>query len=112
MNKKVIKPSKKADEEFFGLLTSKIAKGDYFFSKHARQRQKDRIITDLEALNILEGRDGRKRRRNKSKDKFEAGREDWNYCIEGINLDNEKIRIIISFAEGQVPIITIMWINK
>jgi len=63
-------------------------------------------------LDILEGRDGRKRRRNKSKDKFEVGREDWNYCIEGINLDNEKIRIIISFAEGQVPIITIMWINK
>jgi len=109
MAKRVIKPVKKTDKEFFELLSSKIEQGNYVFKRHARQRQNDRSITDLEVLDILEGKKGRNRRRNKSKNKFETGRIDWNYCVEGVNLDNMEMRIIISFAEGLVLIITLMW---
>jgi len=56
------KPIKKTDTEFFALLDTKIIGGEYIFKKHARSRQKDRSITDLEVLGILEGKKGRIRR--------------------------------------------------
>ena len=84
--------------------------GEYIFKKHSRQRLKDREITDIEVLNILEGKKGRKRHRNKEKYKYEIVGEDWNYCIEGVNHDDFKIRIIVSFEQGLLPIITVMWI--
>ena len=110
MAKTANKPKKKSDRELFGLLTEKIENGDYVFKKHAKQRQKDRTISDLEVLDILEGKPKRNRHRNKVKDKYEEGRDDWNYCIEGQNLDKKKIRIIVSFEEDLIPIITVMWI--
>lgn len=108
--KKLAKPLKKTDHELFGLLDKKIVVGDYIFKKHARQRQKDRTISDLEVLDILEGKTKRNRHRNKSKDKYENGHKDWNYCIEGKNVDEKGIRIIISFEDELIPIITVMWI--
>ncbi len=110
MAKSIKKPKKKTDKELFTLLDQKIASAEYVFKKHARQRQIDRAISDLEVLDILEGKKNRNRHRNKMKDKFEAKREDWNYCIEGQNLDKNKIRIIISFEDNMIPIITVMWI--
>jgi hypothetical protein len=104
------KPLKKTDKELFDLLDKSIADGNYVFNKHAKQRQKDRSISDLEVLDILEGKYKRNRHRNKAKDKYEDGFEDWNYCIEGENLDGAKIRIIVSIKDGLVPIITVMWI--
>jgi hypothetical protein len=109
-NDKLNGPTKKSDKELYELLTRKILSGEYVFKKHSRQRQKDRGITDLEVLDILEGKKGRKRHRNKSKDRCDPEREDWNYCIEGVNLDDFKIRIIVSFEQGLLPIITVMWI--
>jgi hypothetical protein len=105
------KPGKKSDRELFTLLDEKIGRGEYVFKRHARQRQKDRNISDLEVLDILEGKYGRRRHRNKVKDSFEEGKEDWKYCIEGVNPDKKKMRIIISFEENLIPIITVMWID-
>jgi hypothetical protein len=36
---------------------------------------------------------------------------DWNYCIEGYDVDEQKIRIIISFDANLMLIITVMRIN-
>lgn len=110
MAKTIKKPKKKTDKELYDFLDTKIANAEYVFKKHAKQRQIDRTISDLEVLDILEGKKKRNRHRNKKKDKFEEGREDWNYCIEGQNLDKKKIRIIISFEDNLIPIITVMWI--
>ena len=104
------KPPKKTDKDLYSLLDKKIKAGDYIFKEHARKRQSDRTISDLEVLDVLEGKKKRNRHRNKSKDKFEEDHNDWNYCIEGKNLDGEKLRIIISFENELVPIITVMWI--
>jgi hypothetical protein len=106
----VNKPKKKTDCELFELLDLKISEGEYVFKKHAKQRQEDRLISDLEVLDILQGRHRCNRHRNKKKEKFEAGSKDWNYCVEGQNLDKKKIRIIISFESNIIPIITVMWI--
>jgi hypothetical protein len=103
-------PVKKSDKELYDLLTRKIVSGEYVFKKHSRQRLKDRDISDLDVLDVLEGKKGKKRHRNKQKDKYEEGRADWNYCIEGVNIDDKPIRIIVSFESGLLPIITVMWI--
>jgi len=102
------KPPKKTDKELLGLIVNSVQKGTYIFLKHAKHRQEERRILDIEILDVLEGKAGRKRKRNKSKDKYEMGRSDWNYCIEGISLDGNRIRIIISFDSGLMPIITVI----
>lgn len=82
--------------------------GKYIFLNHAKQRLKDRNITDIEVLDILENKKFSNRRRNKAKDKYEVGFQDWNYCIEGCNVDGNKIRIIVSFVDDWMPIITVI----
>jgi hypothetical protein len=70
----------------------------------------ERAILEITVLDILEGRSLSKRRRNKRKDKFEEGAYDWSYCIEGEDRNNKKIRIIVTFEDNLMPIITVMWI--
>ena len=105
------RPNKKNDYDLYNLLFKKESSGEYVFKKHAKLRQKDRSISDLDILGILVGKKNKKRRRNKGKDKFENKHQDWNYCIEGLNLENRKIRIIISFEDNLLLIITAMWID-
>ena len=93
------RPLKKTDRELMRTVSTRIELGEYVFLNHAKQRLQDRNISDLDVLAILQGKPGRRRKRNKAKDKYEDGRQDWNYCIEGVNVDMEKIRIIISFLE-------------
>ncbi|MDF1761328.1 MAG: hypothetical protein P1U40_12415 [Coxiellaceae bacterium] len=102
------KPSKRTDRDLYHQLNECIYRGNYVFLQHAKQRLVDRGISDLEVLDILEGKKGRKRKRNKSKDKYEKGFEDWKYCIEGVTLDAIKVRVIISFQDGLMPIITVI----
>lgn len=100
MEQKQDKPNKKIDKELWHLIEDKIKKGSYLFLPHAKKRQKDRNISDIDVLDILENKPGRKRNRNKKKDSYTKGFIDWNYCIEGIDLDRKnKIRVIISFQE-------------
>ena len=94
------------------MIAKKITHANYLFVQHAKERLKARQITDIEVLDILENKKGRRRKRNKSKDIYTAGYLDWNYCIEGINLEGEKIRIIISFNDAMMLIITIIRIGQ
>lgn len=104
------KPLKKTDKELWTLIEDKIQSGDYLFLPHAKMRQRDRDINDLEVLDILENKAKRIRRRNKRKDCYREAFTDWNYCIEGFGLDGDyKIRIIISFKEDEnLLIITVI----
>lgn len=106
------KPKKKTDKELWELIPQKIVKCEYIISKHARTRQKDRNILDVDVLDILENKPGRKRKRNKSKDIYTNGYEDWNYCIEGCDLEGEKIRLVISFDEKLMLVITVIRLNN
>lgn len=103
-----MKPSKKTDAELWDLIELKIHNVEYVFLNHAKQRQIDRAVTDVDVLNILENRKGCKRKRNKQKDVYIEGHEDWNYCIEGVDLDNKKIRVIVSFDTELMLVITVI----
>ena len=106
------KPRKKTDKELWELIPQKIVKREYSISKHARSRQKNRNILDIDVLDILENKSGCKRKRNKSKDIYTEGYEDWNYCIEGYDLERQKIRLVISFDKNLMLVITIIRINN
>ncbi|MCX7124933.1 MAG: DUF4258 domain-containing protein [Gammaproteobacteria bacterium] len=102
---------RKNNRELFQSLSVKIAEGDYFFTNHAKQRLKERELLEFEILDILIGKRGKKRRRNKGKENYTPGNQDWNYCIEGIDVSERKIRIIFSFSEENIAIITAIKIN-
>lgn len=106
-----VKPNKKSDRQLYQLVRKKISTGDYVFLKHAKQRLEERNILDLDVLDILEGKQGHKRKRNKSKDKYENTYDDWNYCVEEANLDGRRIRIILSFEKNLMLIITVIRFN-
>ena len=108
----VKKPKKKTDYELFELIEKSIRNGDYVFLPHARKRIGERRILEPVILAILEDKTGRKRKRNKAKDSYKTGNIDWNYCIEGVDPNNQKIRIILSFTKELMPIITVMWIGR
>lgn len=72
------KPTKKPDKELWALIEEKIQSGSYLFLPHAKKRQKDRSITDIDVLDILENKVKRKRQRNKRKDSYTEGFMDWN----------------------------------
>ncbi len=107
-----IKPNKKTDIELLSLIEETISNGNYIFLKHAHDRLKDRNVSDIEVLDILENKPKLKRKRNKSKDVFFPGFSDWNYCIEGTDLDGKKIRIIVSFDQNMMLVITVIRIDK
>ena len=109
---KDVKPEKKSDTKLFELVEKSIKNIEYVFLPHAKVRLFGRAILEPVVLDILEGKQDNKRKRNKKKDSFKEGNMDWNYCIEGVDLNNDKIRIIISFDEKTMPIITVMWAGK
>lgn len=115
MNKSIKnKPVKKSDHELWTLIENKIFNNHYIILPHAKKRQKDRGITDLDVLDILENKQNRKRTRNKRKDTYSKPYLDWQYCIEGLDLDGmRKIRIIVSFsANSDLLIITVIRHDK
>lgn len=101
---------KLSDKELLSLIEKRIEDGDYVFTHHSKIRQRERLISDLEVLGILEGKIGCRRKRNKKKDTYNTIAGNWKYCIEGVNFDKRAIRIIITFTENMMPIITVMWI--
>jgi hypothetical protein len=105
------KPIKKTDKELFLIIEEKIKQGNYVFLPHAKQRLKERNISELDVVYLLSGKKGYERKRNKSKDIYESfsltmQAEDWKYCIEGQDIDRNKLRIIITFTDDLMPIIT------
>lgn len=102
------KVKKKTDRELFGLLTEKISQGAYFFTNHAKKRLVERELLELEILDILIGKVNKKRKRNKRKEKYTIGCEDWNYCVEGMSATENKVRIVFSFSAENMVIITVI----
>lgn len=107
-----MKPVKKNDKELYRIVEQKIVAMEYRILPHAKKRKKERDVSDLDIINILEGKRGYGRKRNKPKDKYESNREDCNYCIEGQNKDADKIRIVISFEKNIMPIVTVIRTNS
>lgn len=82
-----------------------IEQGKFLPTFHAECRQFERDITLLDALYVI--RTGfREPKHDQYKEEWQA----WNYAIRGDSLQNESLRIIISFDE-QLKLLIITVIN-
>jgi len=80
---------------------------------HSKLRMRERDVSQLEVIYLLSGKKGYGRKRNKKKDVYEHSSitddaQDWKYCIEGCDIDGEALRIIITFTDDLMPIITVI----
>lgn len=86
--------------------------GQYIFTIHAQERAQERHIPVQDVLNILLEKTGYSHEWVKGKDEYKQAFIDepstWYYRIEGTTPDQENIRVIISFEDGMMPIITVI----
>lgn len=75
----------------------------YRFTKHALERKNQRIIEIPDMLYVL-----RHGRHEKTKDSWDGKYNAWNYSIRGKTTDEEELRIIVSFDEFGLLIVTVI----
>jgi hypothetical protein len=101
--------SKKKPEKLKNLLheiRDCIEKGEFTFTKHALERQNERIITTVAVLYVL-----KTGHEEKEKTRFDSEKNRWKYAIRGKTSKEEDIRVIISFDENKMLIITVMHVE-
>ena len=93
------KPAKIAN--LMKLVKEAISSGRFYDTRHASERQSQRKITRPEMLQVLKSGFHEKR-----KDKFDENFNAWNYAVRGKTVDTKELRIIVSFDENNMLIIT------
>ena len=84
-----------------------IDRDDYSDTFHATLRRKQRNITLLDMLYVLKNG-----WHEKSRDRYDELYDSWNYAIRGQILDEREVRVIISFDENVMMIITVVDLSK
>lgn len=78
-----------------------IASGDFLDTRHSTDRENERNITRSEIVCVL--KNGWHER---SKDEYKERYKAWNYAIRGKTVDRRMLRVIVSFDENGMLIIT------
>ncbi len=99
------RPGKHLD--LLNVIRACIEDGRYLDTRHAVERKNQRQITRPEILFVLKNG-----RHEKAKDKFDDAYEAWNYAIRGKTLDRRELRIVVSFDENGMLIITAIDLAK
>ena len=84
-----------------------IEDGRYLDTRHAWERQDERRINRPEILYVL-----KRGHHEKSKDKFNEFHHAWNYAVRGKTVDRRELRVIVSFDENGILIITALELRK
>lgn len=74
---------------------------------HALQRIKEREVTFLEVRQVL-----RTGFHEKRKDVFKEEHNSWSYSVRGKTLDKRNLRIVVSFDENDMLVITVIDLDK
>lgn len=80
-----------------------ISEGRYTVTYHAKVRQVDRVVPLPDVLYVIEKGHWEKRR-----DRIEAGNNTWSYSIKGKATDKRELRVVISFDDSGLLIITVI----
>jgi hypothetical protein len=88
-------------------VNEKIDSGSYRFSAHANERLQQREVTRLEVKQAL-----KRGYHEKRKDSFDEQYQCWNYSIRGKTLDQRVLRVVVSFNEANMLIITVIDLDK
>ena len=78
-----------------------IDSGNYIDTYHSILRQNERVITRPEILFVLKNG-----WHEQSKDSYKDVYQAWNYCIRGETIDCRRLRIVVSFDDNDLLIIT------
>lgn len=84
-----------------------ISIGSYRYTAHAESRKYERMITEEDALFVIENG-----WRNPSKDNFCDVHQSWKYVFEGKTLQDELLRVVVGFHEEMLLIVTVINISK
>jgi hypothetical protein len=101
----MVRPQKHSDLKT--VILGCIESGRYLDSYHSSERQLERQITRPEILYVLKNG-----RHEKRKDQFDEFYEAWNYSVRGKTLDDRELRIVISFDENGMLIITAIDLSR
>lgn len=78
-----------------------VLSGRIRYTYHADVRGRERLISPLDVKHaLLNGHHEPK------KDKFDSPYQEWNYSIRGKTVDGDKVRIVISFDEPNLIVVT------
>ncbi len=89
-------------------IRSCINEGAYRDTFHALERKNERRITLPEVIYVLTTG-----RHEKNKARFEKAYDSWNYSIRGLTIDEQDLRVIVSFdKERDLLIITTISLER
>jgi hypothetical protein len=106
MQRKSQKTEKLPTSGLFQKIKECIESGTYLFTKHAIDRREEREVTIPDVLYVLKNGVPEKR-----KDTWDELYKTWKYAIKGNTVDKDPLRIIVSFAESGMLIITVIRID-
>lgn len=94
-------------KNILGKIKYCIETGKYILTKHAVERQNERLINLAEILHVL-----RTGREEKTKSSFDELQNTWKYAVRGkTKLDNKDVRIIVAFEDDGMLVITVMYVG-
>jgi hypothetical protein len=99
--KQSIRPEKTPD--LLQKVKEAINSGNFRDVTHATMRASEREITRPEYLYVL-----KIGRHEKKKDEFKEEYNTWNYAIRGKTIDERELRVIVSFEENGLLVITVI----
>jgi RNA-splicing ligase RtcB len=85
----------------------KMETGNYRYAGHASERLQQRSVTRFEVKQVLKNGYHEKR-----KDSFNEEHNYWNYSIRGKTIDQRSLRIVVSFDDNNMLIITFIDLKK
>lgn len=102
--KNIIRPAKESD--LLIKIRKAILSGNYQETEHAKQRANERGIIGADSEYVLKTGN-----HEPSKDKFDETYNEWNYAVRGKTLDKRELRIIVTFDEDGLLLITVIDLN-
>ena len=91
------------EPELLQKIRDAINSGNFRDVRHATERAAEREVTRAEYLYILKNG-----RHEKKKDEFKEEYNSWNYAIRGKTVDDRELRVIVTFEENGLLIITVI----
>jgi hypothetical protein len=88
-------------------IETAVRSGNYIYTGHAQERLQQREVTRQEVKQVLKNGHHEKR-----KDHFDETYDEWNYSVKGNTVDKRKLRLIISFDENNLLVITVIDLEK
>lgn len=104
------KASKRTTVELMLAITEAVESKNYFFTTHATTRLKQRRNVDqLQVIRILKSDS---KYHEPKKDTYSKEFQAWNYAVRSKTIDDEDVRIILTFDENDMLIITVINLDE